>query len=347
MLKSGKISHFLGFLMRYKNILWVLALLLSLGKKSILCGQEWVVGQDTHTVFFQGMMASQIKAANYDPKGVRATTGEYMKCPDANPLAYQPYIGKELDEIRLAGTPKHSWYNPLRYVDTLQHYLWGRQNQNYGYIVTGTKPGKRSVLTHAVDFFKLNFGQERDGVEFLNKIQRCKKQYPHANIVALGTSRGAMAIINGAKNTGDIKMVILEGCPDTVAHTMQLRAAWVLRKVGITSVLHYLLSCVTEYKTDGITPIKSVVSFPENIPVVVITSKADKNVPKECTDKLVELLKKRNKNPVHYLVLEKAHHNFYPLGKGKDQIRYLKFLHTLYKKYGLPYIEKYAKQKKE
>lgn len=314
---------------------------------ALVSAQEWVnpTGKQVHTVYMPGMMDSQKQCAKFcGPNGMMATTGERVICPDSNELIYNPYIGKELDEIILANDDRYAWYNPLSYISMLQQWGFQKQRAKYNYIIEGTQPGKPSVTTHSVDFFKLNFGQQRDIEECSRKIALCNQQYPNAKKILWGASRGGAALFDAQaqKHYEDVAMLVCEGCFDTVGHTIETRTPWLLKRLGLHIAFHYFLAAVTEYKVNGISPINSVETFPENVPVVLITSDADTNVAKECTFALLQKLKARNKNPIHCLVLKESTHNVYPLGNGEDQKKYRHFIHRLYKKYNLPYIAKYA-----
>ena len=312
-------------------------------------------GKDVQTVFFQGMMCSQWQAAKYTDSqvGLHATTGETVIVDNANPIIRNPYIGKELDEIILKCSKKRAWYNPYRIVDRIQHYAFARQTIKYGTKIANMIPGMPSVKSHAVDFFKLNFGQERDMQEHLKKVLLCRKYFNDRDMAFFGPSRGAAATFNAVakykkkypKLYENLKLIILEGCFDSVMHTITERTPTLLKKVYVDRIFNYLLSKVTEYKSDGPSPLGLVDDFPEDIPIAFITSKSDTNVSKACTDVLIQALQKRNKNPIHTLVLDNAGHNSYSLGNSSDQQKYLQFIHNLYKQYDLPHIPKYIDTK--
>jgi hypothetical protein len=325
--------------------LYVVTLLLS--SYAFVAAQDWFnpTGENVQTVFFQGMMDSQKQCAKFcGENGMNATTGEHVTCPNSTELIYHPYIGKELDEIILENDVRYAWYNPLSYIGILQRWGFQKQRQRYNYLIEGTQPGKPSVSTHSIDFFKLNFGQERDIEECSRKIAACDQDFPGATKILWGTSRGAAAWFDGHahRNYDNVKMLVCEGCFDTVGHTIEKRTPWLLKKLGVHILFHYFLAAVTEYKTEGISPLTSVEKFPEKVPLVFITSAADTNVAQECTYALLQKLKKRNKNPLHCLILKDTPHNIYSLGKGEDQEKYLHFMHCLYKKYNLPHIPQYA-----
>ncbi len=332
-----------------RKIVAIIVLIL-LGSTMINAGfqsPDWVnpTGENVLTLFFQGMMDSQKQCAKFrGEKGMIATTGEHVVCPNSKELIYNPYIGKELDEVLLKNDIRYAWYHPLSCIGTLQEWGFQKQRESYNYLIEGTEPEQLSVSTHSIDFFKLNFGQERDIEECSRKIEACNQEYPNAKKILWGTSRGAAAWFDSHAhhNYDNVAMLVCEGCFDTVGHTIANRTPRLLKKLGVHIVFHYLLAAVTEYKIDGISPITSVDKFPENVPVVFITSKADTKVARECTHALIRALKIRNKNPIHYLCLKEAPHNTYSLGNGEDQEQYLHFMHRLYKKYNLPYIPEYA-----
>ena len=57
---------------------------------------------DIRTLYFQGIFSSQVQLAKYTGnRGFVATTGEHVRCKNAPEIIYQPYIGKELDEVNL------------------------------------------------------------------------------------------------------------------------------------------------------------------------------------------------------------------------------------------------------
>jgi len=332
-------------------MLYRLFFFISLIFPSYVYAQEWVVPhKDVQTIFMQGMMDSQRQCAKYcGSSGAQVATGERVVCPTSNTLMRNPYIGKELDEVILHNSTNYSWYNPLKLVIKFQEQLSCWQGSPFNYQVMGSIPGMPSVVSHAINVFKLNFGQESDMYQHQAKVNICEQYAPGCNKILWGTSRGAATVFNAhAKyKYENIKMIILEGCFDTVRHTIETRVPYYLKYLGLHIAFDYFLSFVTEYKRNGISPLISVEYFPEDVPVVFITSCADRNVDKACTDVLVQKLKERGKNPIHYLVLQNSGHNNYAIGNDDDQKRYCIFLHKLYKKYNLPYILAYANKKLE
>ncbi len=312
---------------------------------------EWVNPQtdkDIRTIFIQGIVSTQIQCAKYcGQKGFQALTGEQVMSPIAGDLIYNPYIGAELEEVLLKNESPRKWYQRM-WFRPVQEFFVSCKHQKYKYQVIGTKEGAPTVATHAIDFSKLNIGQEPDMAVHAKKVTQCNVDHPDADLVLFGSSRGAATTFNAcAKYKYDnVKLVVLEGCFDNVPHIIDKRFP-TLSKFKLSLFAHYLFPLATAYRRDGMTPDKCVDNFPEGVPIAFISSKADKKVPYECTERLIEKLVDRGKNPIYYLLLEDAKHVAYPLGDGKDQEKYHQFLHAIYKKYNLPHIPEYAKQGKE
>lgn len=111
---------------------------------------------------------------------------------------------------------------------------------------------------------------------------------------------------------------------------------------GLYTVCHDLLSKVTCYKKDGGSPLDDVERFPKHLPVAFIASEADRVVPSECTKDLVEALVNAGHQEVYFLRLKASSHSKYMMDNPQDAADYQHFVHALYKKYSLPYIEEYA-----
>ncbi len=231
---------------------------------SISFAHDWVVpDQDVQTVFFQGMMESQRQCAKYcGERGMVATTGEQVICPTSNELIRNPYIGKELDEIMLKNGSPRVWYNPLRLIDHMQEYGFARKMKKYGMQILGTKMGMPTVVAHAVDVFKLNFGQDGDMDELSQKIALCEHDHQTPKIL-WGVSRGAAVAFNAhAKHKyKNVKMIVLEGCFDNVAHTITGRTSEWMKWCKLHVLFNYFLAAATQYKVDGASPLESVDNF--------------------------------------------------------------------------------------
>ena len=263
---------------------------------------DWVFpeGAPVPTVFFQGVFNSHKQCAKYcGPQGFQALTGEWVRCKNALELIHTPFIGKELDEIVLDQDSDHAWYNPVRLLHALQRSFFARHILEYCYEITDSKPGAPTVRTHRIDFFKMNFAQERDIQECTQKIDLVSRLYPDADKILWGFSRGGSAVFSAHARHAypGVRMVVVEGSFDTLDHVFVSRAYALAKRMGLVSLGHYFLELVSEYRKSAVNPINSIDSFPQGVPVVFITSKADEVVPAACTQEIINQLRARGKNP--------------------------------------------------
>jgi hypothetical protein len=318
------------------------------------CPCEWVHpgSKDVQTVYYQGVNASQVQVSKYTgARGFRATTGEHVVCRRGFDVIENAFIGKELDEVQLkrVGSQKHAqvkefFRHPIRVIEQCFNTI--TENKMFG-ITIDEAPGdlKYTVSAHTIHLGRMSMGQSRDIAEHKIRYDLCVEQCPHSDIILFGVSRGAATTFNAcACNKYDmnkVKLVVLEGCFDSVssaAHNSSLFLGW--KKLEKTFVKK--LSSLTQFKDEGISPIKLIADFPEQVPVLFVTSKKDIIVPMASVLNLVQGLKKRGKNPVYMLVLEHSTHPKYMMDDKKDTENYRDCLHALYKQYKLPYISAYA-----
>lgn len=288
------------------------------------------------TVYYQGIWSSQIQAAKYTGKrGFNSTTGEHVICPDAIDVIKDVFIGEELDEIKLYD--KNEWVTP---VQKMEQILFGAEMKRVGYLITGTK--EKSVSAHSIDIGKISIAQEHDIEQHKKKCDMLKDE---KEIILYGVSRGAATTFNAiSKNQySNVKLVILEGCFYSAEEVFHKRYGDTFGKAFYNAALWTF----PFHKQDGISPSKSVPYFPSGIPVAFITSKKDKSVHAESTIKLASELKRVGGNPVYLLVLENSSHPNYMFDDKNDRETYTYFIHALYEKYNLPFIEEYANLGKE
>jgi hypothetical protein len=98
--------------------------------------------------------------------------------------------------------------------------------------------------------------------------------------------------------------------------------------------------------------------FPMDVPLVIISSKADSTVPHDNSLKLAQLvaanrLKAKNTGaspaPVYFIQLDKPDHNEYSLiTKFPEEVsRYQNTLHAIYRRHNLPHIQAFAEKGEE
>jgi hypothetical protein len=110
----------------------------------------------------------------------------------------------------------------------------------------------------------------------------------------------------------------------------------------VKQTLYRMGSKFTNHDPTGVAPIDLVHRFPKETPIAFITSKTDTLVPAACTKTLAYLLANVGHSHVYLLELEHSSHPRYMMDNEEDRNKYQWFAHALYKKYGLPHIEKYA-----
>ena len=298
------------------------------------------------TVFYQGLYNSQIQLAKYTGSdGFIATTGEHIFTKDSNGcnLIKNPWIGSELSEIELS-TKNSSFLNPGKLVS-----VYISKNFNKRYIISScpdqkcTHPQVSDQLTpnltlnsHNIRFLQINFGQEVDIYECINKIQTAAVKT--SQLILFGASKGAATIYNTvaylnlihSNLLNSVKLIILDGPYDDVSRLFSSK----LQEIAVTNL--------SLYKSDGISPEKSTKYFPANIPVIFVTTEIDQKVPAEETIKLAKRLAEQKQNQIYLLIVNNSTHSNCTMEDDIDKYRYSVLVHSVYKKFNLPYIPKYA-----
>lgn len=320
-----------------------------------VCPCEWYHpgSKDVQTVYYQGVNASQAQVAKYTGKrGFRATTGEHVICKKGFDVIEHAFIGKELDEVQLkrVRNKKHAqvkdfFRHPIRVIEECFNSL--AENKAYDITVDEAPEDLEFTVTaHTICIGRMSMGQARDIAEHKARYDLCVAQYPDSDIILFGVSRGAATTFNACAcnhyDMNKVKLIVLEGCFDSVAnaaHNSQLFLGWhKLAKKFVDK-----LGSLTQFKDEGIAPIKLIADFPEQVPVLFVTSKKDIIVPVTSVLNVAHGLKERGKNPVYLLVLERSSHPKYMMDNAKDTAMYRDCLHALYKQLDLPYIPAYAR----
>lgn len=322
----------------------------------------WInpAGCDVRTIYFQGIFASQSQIAKYTGEhGFIATTGERVKCANAPDIIYQPYVGKELDEVDLkrSGQESSAFKLFLYYlkricfpassiqevVSLAKAHRWGISAEPADKL--SDRNVTESVSSFSICWSKCDFGQTGDVAEHQCKYEMCINDYPEARIILYGASRGAVttfdAVVLNKYDMSRIKLIVLESCYDSIPSLLKAWYPAACSRPSMNVMFQRLLSLFTGYRLNGISPISLVDEFPEYVPVVFICS-ADMTIPLTCTESIACAVAQRGKNPVYFLTLSYSAHPEYTLDHEEDINRYLHFMHALYKHLNLPYIQEYA-----
>jgi len=310
---------------------------------------SWINPQDkdVQTIYFQGIFASQAQIAKYTgDRGFIATTGEHVKCAGAPDMFYQPYVGKELDEVNLKHSVQENKYiNFLKRIflpaSLIQETVSNAKCDKWG-ITVEPEESDETVKSFSIDWYKCDLGQNSDIAQHKCKYELCTQEYPDADIILYGASRGAATTFNAVAlnkyDTSRIKLIVLESCFDSIPSLLRSWYPRMCSQAKICCMVQKLLSLGTGYRHDGPAPEKLVNCFPAHVPVVFVTSKIDTTVPSRCTKHMAQLLANRGENPVYLLELHCSSHPKYTIDDQEDRESYQRFMHTLYKNLNLPHI---------
>jgi hypothetical protein len=308
------------------------------------------------TIFYQGMNTSQAQALKYtvDEK-IIATTGEIMWCEGRNQLSrlkviYNLFIGKEIKDVDLKPFKNIcSFFNPVKLFGALAT-RWSNWRNGFHFQVP-IVASPESVKFHAPILSKMSFGQETDHISHRIKYQSwLKKTDKRDGIILWGVSRGTAATFTSfaIEKYPEVKLVILEGAIDSIPNVMLNRISHSLNSTRMaSSVMPFVNSCfrffkrhsITSYNPDGLSPLDYVNTFPENIPVVFITSEIDREVPHKNTENIAMALARKGKNDVYRLILKHSSHPNYMFDNREDRDAYECFIHAIYKKYQFQHDE--------
>jgi len=212
-------------------------------------------------------------------------------------------------------------------------------------------PMDASLQGVVFDMSKMDIGQEGDIRNHVEKFRLCQQLHPDASFILYGASRGAITTFNSlALNHFDnVRLVVLEGIFYSFDDAMCKRFAICRRSEWARDTLRRTFQRLfPQHSFDSwLKPCNLIEHFPPNIPVAFIASDGDRYIPTASTERLALELASLNRNPVYLLTLKKASHNFFTLHNPEDSLTYLRFMHALYRKHGLPFIPEYAEDGKE
>ncbi len=332
--------------------------------------KEWVNPTPailTSYLYAPGVLSSEILMGRYCPHFV-ASTGETVTCSRGIEVIRLPASSANLSEIMLKPLKKKKYHLsttdneqpapansflmnmllvPFKVMwytaSSVGHYIFGFK------IKKAEKPNGHTIRRYWADPAKVNLAQEQDLALFkqvydqhLSMIAAHQKPGNH-RLVLYGTSRGSATVFNfnALEHPDNVAAVICEGLFDSISHVYEAtRSSWI--KFLIT-----LLPKVSNFKQEGILPIKLIDKVPFNTPILLITSLKDTTVPWQCTMNIYRQLRKKGHQNVHILILKKAGHTWYPQCSKQERALYQNVVHAFYKQYDLPYIAEFAQQGRE
>lgn len=303
------------------------------------------------TIFYQGANSTQTQVMHYSGSQIiRATTGEFLCCHGRNNLKplnviFNLHIGEEIADVNL--TPYAAYYdylNPFKWLYTA--VSWTKNYATGVHIHPAKNPLPESVIFHSPNLANMSYGQRSDIESHQRKYLSWKENKKNDGLILYGVSRGTAATFNAyaTYQYPEVKLVILEGAIDSMENILKSLARRLLRYESVANLTYEGLQTTVAflnrnglfgYKREGESPLSLVDQFPENTPVVFITSKKDTIVPPENTKNIATVLNQRGKNDVYVLELNNSRHPCYMYDDKQDREQYETFIHAIYKKYGI------------
>jgi hypothetical protein len=276
------------------------------------------LAQKVRTYFYPGLGGSWMQALRY--VGPAGLNGSFL--PGAPLLLYavQPI---NPPEVVLVSNAWPAWSVPWFFTAVITR-------------IGVAMHGIRRPVTYFLNVPLTSFAQRPDQ----EQLRAALVSSPHngTKTILAGSSRGASTVLcvvsqMSHEQLGEIALVILEGAFDTVPSTARARFGPYLGPF-----ITWVLGWATAYDPTAPTPLDLAKSFPANVPVAFITSKADTVVPVAHTLALrdaVVAARGGDATHVHTLILEKSGHSFYVNQDLGDQTSYRAFMDSLYRKYVL------------
>ena len=193
-----------------------------------------------------------------------------------------------------------------------------------------------------VNPFHANLGQLGDVFVLKKQYEKVLKQYPDANIVLFGMSRGAVTIINflGIFKPTRVSAVVLESpydCGKSIFDAVQKQLGTHVSTEKEQDVLEFIFK---EYDRNGLQAIDFVNKIPHHIPMLFVCSERDQRVPFTSTQKLCHTLREAGHNDCYLFTAKYGKH--FDILWNRHGLLYQHIVHSFYKHYGLDYDDTYA-----
>lgn len=320
--------------------------------------KQWVQEHldSTSYLFFQGRDSSQLQAIRYlGNNKITATTGEEAQISVPNILTIPQqriWLYPEIKEI----DRKDQW-SLGSLISKFKFWFMGisvtKNNKNTALPLYPTDE-MGSVYQYSVINQKRSLGQDNDISDHKNKVDALEQYAPKINKVLYGVSRGAATTFAALSqhHYHNVKLCVLEGPPGSISAQIKF---YFTKFLGRLLYNDYLAPWIIggAHKADKNKQAKAQIdNFPDDVPLVIISSRNDWTVQHKSSFNLAlgvaaKRIKAKDNGedvaPVYFLQLDDSGHNqYFRTDVSNDAIRYQHFIHALYKKHGLPYIEDYA-----
>lgn len=313
-------------------------------KQTLLCERK--NANNIITVFFQGNGSTRSQAAKYTGKrGVSCYYYDSMNkritmtsTSSRSPmLLYNVFTCKELSDVytRLAShsLPLTTVSKLIFYILNLRYIMHPIVDWWFSTDTTSHNGVSQCITVTHCPVTEMNVSGRLDVEQHRRMVKKCMDKHPLKKLVLFGCSRGASTTLISFVQMDklvqkQIRLVILEAPFDTVSDVVRKR----FYTVGGVIVENFLSTFGT-YEKDQLTPLESISRFPLNTPVAFIYSKSDTVVPPECTENLINVLKKRGHKKLHTLVFTRGQHQSLSIDDVGNMITYKNFVEKLYDKY--------------
>ncbi len=295
----------------------------------------------TSYLYAPGMMGSEFVMARYCPS-FTASTGEKIVSKSGGNVIGQPHSAVTFPEVDLR-KPTFSC-NPITFcINSLRMLIVPVAQRimqyKFDFTIKDNPESTTSVINYFFDFSKANLGQEADVQTLGQAYQEHLKKYPETDVVLYGDSRGAATIFNfiAHHKPAYVKAAILEGIYDSLDHI--IKHFITSNKSTFTEKLLNRLARITlgGYKNEGMNQRESAEIIDDTIPLLLVISLKDGQVPPQSAFYLYKRLQERGHKQVHLLVLKKSLHPIYMMDDPEDKKVYESVVHAFYKHYNLPH----------
>jgi len=314
-------------------------------------------------LFYQGRNSTQVQAARYTGgQPIITTTGEVAQCTSSGVLTIPRehlWLHKEIPEINLEFSRKSWLIAPLRHFFSGIYVRSMRSGESLGYkpLYETDHPG--SVRYYSVNHNLASLCQETDKCAHKEKYDALMARAPGHAVVLYGVSRGAGATFSA---TDKADLCILEGPPSSLRRIFKFYFTKILGKLLYNKITAYLFLGGKHSTDKAQQPIGHVDTFPNNVPLVIVSSKRDWIVPHESSIRLAlrvaakriaareEAIARgvpretadRYIAPVYFIQLDRPGHNGYTKRGTRDAERYQNAIHAIYRAHGLSHVPAYA-----
>lgn len=296
------------------------------------------------TIAYPGMFGTEAQFSKYVDGAIKTSTNEIAECKRALALWSCVFAGSPLPEIRpLPDTERLlvSW-KPQAISKALLKLSFNKLTASIARIRFWQQAVHITKAPHKKDTYSLNgyyinprlfnLGQERDIAQHKKRVAEAESIYGSAPKILTGISRGAFTTCTAVVHNTytNVRLVMLEGCGDTLANVIDNSFWWVQTKRMRQFLYKKITAIFTEYKLDGISPAQVAEQFPHHIPVAFISSRRDSVVPYTTTKNLVEKFKAAGHPQIYFLTLEHSSHAGYMMDNAQDREKYQLFTKALY-----------------